>query len=138
MKAITVSVSLLFLLVPNARANDLQFSQPSNCATAASVRNGVLGQRTEEAIAPLLETRGEVEIDIHIKPTEHSTALRLIVDSHSYCRSATIDLHGAESEPLHSFLWRGFPPGDYSVIGTLLDAKGNEEVVVQAGMRVLQ
>ena len=141
MKAVVVSVFFILSLamVPNSRANDLQSYQPSSCETSRSDHQGAEpGKLTDKQLMPILETQGEVEIDIHIKPTEHSAALKLIVESHSHCRSATVVLRGVDSEPLHTFLWRGFPPGDYSVIGTLLDAKGNEEVVVQAGMRVLQ
>lgn len=85
----------------------------------------------------LVSAPGEVEIQILIQPTERSRELRIFADSGSYYRSTSIGLRGIESEPLHSFIWRGFPVGDYEVVGVLLDESGQEEVVVQAAMRVV-
>ncbi len=85
----------------------------------------------------LVDAPGEVEISIQIQPTEHSRELRIFADSGSYYRSTSIGLRGIDSEPLHSFVWRGFPVGDYEVVGVLLDDRGQEEVVVQAAMRVI-
>ena len=85
----------------------------------------------------LVAAPGEVEISILIQPTENSKELRIFADSGSYYRSTTIGLRGIDSEPLHSFVWRGFPAGDYEVVGILLDDHGQEEVVVQAAMRVV-
>ncbi len=85
----------------------------------------------------LVAAPGEVEISIRIRPTERSRELRVVADSGSYYRSTTIGLRGIDSEPLHSFTWRGFPVGDYEVVGVLLDDRGDEEVVVQAAMRVV-
>lgn len=85
----------------------------------------------------LVAAPGVVEISILIQPTEHSRELRIFADSGSYYRSTSIGLRGIDSEPLHSFVWRGFPVGDYEVRGVLLDDRGQEEVVVQAAMRVI-
>lgn len=85
----------------------------------------------------LVAAPGEVEISIQIRPTEHSRELRIFADSGSYYRSTSIGLRGIDSEPLHSFVWRGFPVGNYEVVGVLLDDRGQEEVVVQAAMRVI-
>ncbi len=85
----------------------------------------------------LVDAPGEVEISIQIQPTEHSSELRLVADSGSYYRSTSIGLRGIDSEPLHTFIWRGFPVGDYEIVGLLLDDHGQEEVVVQAAMRVI-
>lgn len=85
----------------------------------------------------LVSAPGEVEISIQIQPTEHSSELRLVADSGSYYRSTSIGLRGIDSQPLHTFIWRGFPVGDYEVVGVLLDDRGQEEVVVQAAMRVI-
>ena len=85
----------------------------------------------------LVAAPGEVEIEILIRPTEHSRELRIFADSGSYYRSTSIGLRGIDSEPLHSFIWRGFPVGDYEVVGVLLDDRGQEEVVVHAAMRVV-
>ena len=85
----------------------------------------------------LLDAPGEVEISVRIRPTEHSRELRIFADSGSYYRSTSIELRGIDSQPLHTFIWRGFPVGDYEVVGLLLDDHGQEEVVVQAAMRVI-
>lgn len=85
----------------------------------------------------LVDAPGEVEISIQIQPTEHSSELRLVADSGSYYRSTSIGLRSIASEPLHTFIWRGFPVGDYEIVGLLLDDHGQEEVVVQAAMRVI-
>lgn len=85
----------------------------------------------------LVDAPGEIELSIRIRPTEHSTELRIFADSGSYYRSTSIELRGIDSEPLHTFIWRGFPVGDYEVVGLLLDDHGQEEVVVQAAMRVI-
>ena len=85
----------------------------------------------------LVSAPGEVEISIQIQPTEHSSELRIFADSGSYYRSTSIGLRGIDSEPLHTFIWRGFPVGDYEVVGVLLDDRGQEEVVVHAAMRVI-
>ncbi len=98
-------------------------------------------QQAPALVAPpptlLVDAPGEVEISIQIQPTEHSTELRLVADSGSYYRSTSIGLRGMDSEPLHTFIWRGFPVGDYEIVGLLLDDHGQEEVVVQAAMRVI-
>ena len=85
----------------------------------------------------LVDAPGEIEISIQIRPTEHSSELRIFADSGSYYRSTSIELRGIDSEPLHTFIWRGFPVGDYEIVGLLLDDLGQEEVVVQAAMRVI-
>ena len=84
----------------------------------------------------LVAAPGEIEISVQIRPTERSRELRIFADSGSYYRSTSIELRGIDSEPLHTFIWRGFPIGDYEVVGLLLDDHGQEEVVVQAAMRV--
>ena len=85
----------------------------------------------------LVDAPGEIEISVQIRPTEHSRELRIFADSGSYYRSTSIELRGIDSQPLHTFIWRGFPVGDYEVVGLLLDDLGQEEVVVQAAMRVI-
>ena len=85
----------------------------------------------------LVDAPGEIEISVQIRPTEHSRELRIFADSGSYYRSTSIELRGIDSQPLHTFVWRGFPVGDYEVVGLLLDDHGQEEVVVQAAMRVI-
>lgn len=116
-------------------------------ATAALQAGETATQPTSAATQPtafaeprptlLVAAPGEVEISIQIQPTEHSSELRLVADSGSYYRSTSIGLRGIDSEPLHTFIWRGFPVGDYEVVGVLLDDRGQEEVVVQAAMRVI-
>ena len=116
-------------------------------ATAALQAGETAVQPTSAATQPtafagprptlLVSAPGEVEISIQIRPTEHSSELRLVADSGSYYRSTSIGLRGIDSEPLHTFIWRGFPAGDYEVVGVLLDDRGQEEVVVQAAMRVI-
>ena len=115
---------------------------------AASVQAGTLKQapttpgaaQAPAFIAPtptlLVDAPGEIEISVQIRPTERSRELRIFADSGSYYRSTSIELRGIDSEPLHTFIWRGFPIGDYEVVGLLLDDHGEEEVVVQAAMRV--
>ena len=85
----------------------------------------------------VVDAPGEIELSIRIRPTEHTRELRIFADSGSYYRSTSIELRGIDSEPLHTFIWRGFPVGDYEVVGLLLDDHGQEEVVVQAAMRVI-
>ncbi len=116
-------------------------------ATAGLQAGATLTQRPPTAARPpvfaeprptlLISAPGEVEISIQIQPTEHSSELRLVADSGSYYRSTSIGLRGIDSQPLHTFIWRGFPVGDYEVVGVLLDDRGQEEVVVQAAMRVI-
>lgn len=85
----------------------------------------------------LVDAPGEIEFAIQIQPTEQSRELRVFADSGDYYRSTSIELRGIDSEPLHTFIWRGFPVGDYEIVGLLLDDNGREEVVVQAAMRVI-
>ena len=107
-------------------------NQPPTTPNAAQART-----LAEPPPTLLVDAPGEVEISIRIQPTEHSTELRLVADSGSYYRSTSIGLRGMDSEPLHTFIWRGFPVGDYEIVGLLLDDRGQEEVVVQAAMRVI-
>ena len=72
-----------------------------------------------------------------IKPTDRSRELRIIADSGTYYRSTSIELRGTESDALHSFTWRGFPEGEYTVVGHLIDDSGNEELSVQAALKVI-
>ena len=115
-----------------AAAMSTQRSPTSGIGTATEPSGFSRPQPTLLVAAP-----GEVEISILIQPTEHSRELRIFADSGSYYRSTTIGLRGVDSEPLHRFIWRGFPAGDYEVVGVLLDDRGKEEVVVQAAMRVI-
>ena len=115
-----------------AAATSPQRPPTSGTGTAAEPPGFSAPQPTLLVAAP-----GEVEISILIQPTEHSRELRIFADSGSYYRSTTIGLRGVDSEPLHSFIWRGFPAGDYEVVGVLLDDRGQEEVVVQVAMRVI-
>ena len=115
---------------------------------AAGVQAGTLNQtpttpgaaQAPAFIAPpptlLVDAPGEIEISVQIRPTERSRELRIFADSGSYYRSTSIELRGIDSEPLHTFIWRGLPIGDYEIVGLLLDDHGEEEVVVQAAMRV--
>ena len=115
-----------------AAATSIQRPPTSGIGTAAEPPGFSAPQPTLLVAAP-----GEVEISILIQPTEHSRELRIFADSGSYYRSTTIGLRGVDSEPLHSFVRRGFPAGDYEVVGVLLDDRGQEEVVVEAATRVI-
>ena len=139
MKLVNLSLMILILApVTSLKANGLPPAQAPNQETVAAADESALPkQEGDTSPALLLDSSGEVEISIRITPTEHSKALRLVADSSSHYRSTTIGLQGAESEPLHMFVWRGFPPGDYDVVGILLDEDGQEEVMVRAEMRVL-
>ena len=110
---------------------------PNQKTVTAANESAFPEQEADMSPALLLDSSGDVEISIRITPTEHSKALRLVADSSSHYRSTTINLQGAASEPLHMFVWRGFPPGDYDIVGILLDENGQEEVMVQTDMRVL-
>lgn len=86
----------------------------------------------------VVEAPGDVEISIHIVPTLHTKELRVYADSFAYYRSTTIGLNGIDSDPVHTFTWRGFPAGDYEVVGMLIDDDGGSEVVVQGALRVVE
>ena len=94
---------------------------------------------THDASPPLVvEAPGDIEISIRIVPTLHTKELRVYADSYSHYRSTTIGLDGIESDPVHTFTWRGFPAGDYDVVGMLIDDDGVSEVVVQGALRVVE
>lgn len=135
MNAIRSIGPVAFLVVMHAAAGvqaGTTSNQPPATPNAAQARALV-----EPPPTLLVDAPGEVEISIRIQPTEHSAELRLVADSGSYYRSTSIGLRGMDSEPLHTFIWRGFPVGDYEIVGLLLDDHGQEEVVVQAAMRVI-
>ena len=87
--------------------------------------------------ALLIQEPGDVEFSIQITPTERSWALQVSAESGDYYRSTTIPLEGADSHAMHTFVWRGFPAGDYDIVGVLVDESGQAEAIVAAGMRVL-
>lgn len=127
---VTIGVTALHAAEPAAQQplrTDLE--KISALATASRM--------THESRALVLDAPGEVEFAIRISPTAHSKELRVSADSGDFYRSTTIGLGGADSDPLHTFVWRGFPAGDYEVVGALLDDTGAEQIVVQASLRVL-
>ena len=136
----TQSIGLVSLVMVILAAAGGQASTTSMIQLPSPGNNGTTAQPpafSEPQPTLLVAAPGEVEISIQIQPTEHSRELRIFADSGSSYRSTTIGLRGIDSEPLHSFIWRGFPAGDYDVVGILLDDRGQEEVVVQAAMRVI-
>ena len=90
------------------------------------------------ASAPLVvASTGVVELAIDIVPTAESRQLRVVADSGSHLRSTTIELHGERSARRHVFEWFGFPVGTYEVLGTLVDAAGNDQAVVRGYLRII-
>ena len=88
--------------------------------------------------APLVvQAPGDVEISIQIKPTAKTQELRLSADSGSFYRSSSVGLNGVDSQEVHTFMWRGFPVGEYDVIGMLVDSDGTSEVVVRGALKVI-
>ena len=130
------SIGLVIFVVAVLAAADARTASTSPRQLLAAAAEGTAAF-SEPRPTLLVAAPGEVEISIRIRPTEHSRELRIVADSGSYYRSTSIGLRGADSEPLHNFTWRGFPVGDYEIVGVLLDDRGEEEVVVQAGMRVI-
>ena len=127
-----VTFAVVILATAGLHAGATSTQRPS---TPTAAQPSALSDQPQPTL--LVAAPGEVEIEILIRPTEHSRELRIFADSGSYYRSTSIGLRGIDSEPLHSFIWRGFPVGDYEVVGVLLDDRGQEEVVVQAAMRVV-
>ena len=133
---ITQNIGLVtFAAVVLAAADARTASTPPRQPLAAAAEGTAAFSEPRPTL--LVTAPGEVEISIRIRPTEHSRELRIAADSHSYHRSTSIGLRGIDSEPLHNFVWRGFPAGDYEIVGVMLDDRGEEEVVVQAAMRVV-
>jgi hypothetical protein len=90
------------------------------------------------ASAPLVvASTGLVELNIDIVPTSESRQLRVVADSGTHRRGQTIDLDGEASERQHTVLWSGLPVGRYEVLGTIVDAAGDDQVVVRGYLRVI-
>lgn len=85
----------------------------------------------------VVRSSATIEISIEIEPTTHTSELRVFADSDSYYRSTTIDLDGGRSRRRHVVEWRGFPAGDYDVVGELVDDNGERQVVVRGGLLVI-
>ena len=85
----------------------------------------------------VVEAPGDVEFDIRIIPTPATRELRVYADSGSFFRSSTISLDANDPQEVHVFSWRGFPAGDYVVVGMLLRDDGTHEVVAHAALKVV-
>ena len=114
-------------------------------ATAAPSAGAAISAGQPPVIAPSIATParlvvlspGTIEIEIRIEPTEQTEELRVVADSGTFYRSTTIGLAGADSQRIHTFEWHGFPAGEYDVVGELISASGNREIVVQGALLVI-
>ena len=112
----------------------------SLAAPAAAGAATIAGQIPPPAPAParlVVESPGTIEIEIMIRPTAQTDALRVVADSGTFYRSTTIGLTGADSQRIHTFEWQGFPAGEYDVVGELISASGRREVVVRGALLVI-
>ncbi|MCY4635679.1 MAG: hypothetical protein OXG04_14435 [Acidobacteria bacterium] len=110
-------------------------------AAGAPISTGQISPRGAPAPAParlVVESPGTVEIEIMIRPTAQTGELRVVADSGTFYRSTTIGLSGADSQRVHTFEWHGFPAGEYDVVGELISASGNREVVVRGALLVIE
>lgn len=109
---------------------------------AASVATGA-GQPPAAAapVAPparlVVQSPGTIEFEITIEPTAQTGELRVVADSGAFYRSTTIGLSGEDSRRTHTFEWRGFPAGEYDVVGELISRSGRREVVVRGALLVI-
>lgn len=114
---------------------------PPPLLQAAGPETQPVGQQVEKMIAVgpslVVEAPGDVEFSIQISPTIKTHELRVFAESESYYRSTTIGLDGLDSEPLHHFIWRSFPVGEYRVVGMLVDSDGSEEIIVRSALKVI-
>ena len=85
----------------------------------------------------VVQSPGTIEFEILIRPTAQTDALRIVADSGTFYRSTTIGLAGEDSQRVHTFEWRGFPAGEYDVVGELISASGRREVVVRGALLVI-
>ncbi len=85
----------------------------------------------------VVQSPGTIEFEILIRPTTQTDALRIVADSGTFYRSTTIGLAGEDSQRVHTFEWRGFPAGEYDVVGELISASGRREVVVRGALLVI-
>lgn len=110
-------------------------------ATAAGVATGAGQPAAATAVSPparlVLQSPGTIEFEILIRPTDQTDELRVVADSGTFYRSTTIGLAGADSQRVHTFEWRGFPAGEYDVVGELISASGRREVVVRGALLVV-
>ena len=109
-------------------------------AAAAGAATGA-GQPPAAAVSPparlVVESPGTIEFEILIRPTAQTDELRVVADSGAFYRSTTIGLAGEDSQRVHTFEWRGFPAGEYDVVGELISASGRREVVVRGALLVI-
>lgn len=108
---------------------------PASAAGAATRA----GQPPAAAAAARLvvQSPGTIEFEILIEPTAQTGELRVAADSGSFFRSTTIGLAGEDSRRVHTFEWRGFPAGEYDVVGELISASGRRQVVVRGALLVI-
>ena len=86
----------------------------------------------------VVRSPGTVEIEIKIQPSADTEELRITAESGNHYRSSTVWLEGADSQKVHTFEWHGFPAGEYEVVGELIAASGQREVVVRGALLVIE
>lgn len=110
-------------------------------AAAAGAATGAGQPPAAAAVSPparlVVESPGTIEFEILIRPTAQTDELRVVADSGAFYRSTTIGLAGEDSQRVHTFAWRGFPAGEYDVVGELISASGRREVVVRGALLVI-
>ena len=107
--AVTVALAATSVGVAAGSVSSRQQQQPVHGLDQPLDARRLVGRATTTDETLLVRAPGEIEFSILIKPTPHSRELRVVAESGTFYRSTSIELGGADSEPLHSFTWRGLP-----------------------------
>lgn len=110
----------------------LQIQPPDQSVITRIVQPGV------RPVPLVVQSPGTVEIEIKIQPSADTEELRITAESGNHYRSSTVWLEGADSQKVHTFEWHGFPAGEYEVVGELIAASGQREVVVRGALLVIE
>ena len=71
-----------------------------------------------------------VRIDAFVEPGAGNRALEVVVDSSTYYRRSTIELHGADAPRSHQVVFRSVPSGAHDVRVTLTGTSGAVRAIV--------
>jgi hypothetical protein len=74
---------------------------------------------------------------VQVTPHANNRTLRVEIDSPDYARSSEVELDGERAARSHFFSWAALPPGEYSVVVSVLGPGGDVRLRRQAPFEVL-
>lgn len=95
------------------------------CVTARTAADEKLTVRVTPNVSSAPST---VTVRAYVQPNEDNRRLRVEADSGVFYRSSEVQLDGEKAPLLTEFQLKSLPSGDYTVMATLIDVRGEKTV----------